>query len=211
MSFFSSFYTHIFKRRSLRHGHKTPITDTHGGTAIEFALLMPVFFVFIIGMFDVGTMMIIRTSLEEGAREASRYGITGGKSSTQSRGESINTTVINSIQTISGGIVDTSKIVITVKSYSALTGVGQPEPFIDTNGDGKYEGPGQPGGPEPFTDTNGNGIWDADQGVTGSFGVGGQAVQYIINYTWKPFVLGFIPSLGSITLTGTATVSNESF
>ena len=209
--FLMNFISNILHRRSSCKNNKTSINDTHGGAAIEFALLMPVFFVFIIGLFDIGTMMIIRSSLETGAREASRYAITGGKSGTLSRDSSINATVINSIKTISGGIVDTSKNVITVKAYNSLTGVGQPEPFIDTNGDGKYAGAGQPGGPEPFTDTNGNGVWDSDQGITGSFGVGGQAVQYTISYAWKPFVLGLVPSLGTITLKGISTVANESF
>lgn len=207
----SGFASKIFQNKDTSKPTQACMTGTYGGAAIEFAILMPVLFVFLIGLFDIGSMMIIRTALEEGAREASRYAITGGKSGSLTRDSSINATVINTIQTISGGIVDTSKIVITVKAYNSLTGVGQPEPFIDTNGDGKYESAGQPGGPEPFTDTNGNGVWDSDQGLTGSFGVGGQAVQYTISYAWKPFVLGLVPSLGTITITGTSTVANENF
>ncbi|MBA4749585.1 MAG: pilus assembly protein [Alphaproteobacteria bacterium] len=192
--------------RCWRHWRKT-----HGAAMIEFAIIAPVFLTILIGIFDVGIMMIIRTSLEEGARAASRYGITGGSSGSLTRSGSINQVILNTIGIYSGGLVDTSKVTITVKSYSSLSNVGQPEPFIDTNGDGKYEGPGQPGGPEPFTDVNSNGKWDADQGLVGSYGTGGQAVEYLISYQWTPYVLGFIPALGTITMTGTATVDNEAF
>lgn len=197
-------------RRLATHCKKQSL-ETNGAAMIEFAIIAPVFLTILIGIFDVGIMMIIRTSIEEGARAASRYGITGGAASSSTRDGSINQVVLNTIATYSGGIVDTTKVTITVKSYASLSNVGQPEPFVDTNGDGKYEGAGQPGGPEPFTDVNGNGKWDADQGLVGSYGTGGQAVEYLISYRWTPYILRFIPALGTITMTGTATVNNEEF
>jgi Flp pilus assembly pilin Flp len=44
--------------------------ETNGAAMIEFAIVAPVFLTILIGIFDVGIMMIIRTSIEEGARAA---------------------------------------------------------------------------------------------------------------------------------------------
>ena len=49
--------------------------------------------------------------------------------------------------------------------------LGRPEDFEDTNADGEYTTG------EAYVDTNGNSQWDADRGVSDSFGLSGDAVE----------------------------------
>lgn len=181
-----------------------------GATAVEFALSLSIFLAILMGLFDLGRMMIVQNALDTAAREAARFGSTGGGGAGSGRATSINGVINQALTTYGLGLVDTTKVVTTVSSYNSLVGVAQPEPFIDANGDGKYTPPGPSGSGESFTDINGNGIWDADQGRAGNYGSGGQAVQYVISYNWPSLLSLFSPS-GVVTLTARAAVTNESF
>jgi Flp pilus assembly protein TadG len=148
------------------------IKSTEGTNLIEFAILAPVFLLMIIGLFDLGSLMIIQTSLDAGARQASRFGITGAGG--VNRPALITQDVIDTISNYSGGIVNTKNLIITVSAYPDITNVS------------------------------------AGKGTVGSFGAGGQVVQYNITYQWKSFISSFgFPAF--ITLKANAVVQNESF
>lgn len=152
---------------------------------------------------DLGSMLIVQNSLDAGARAASRFGLTGATSG-MTRSDAIKKEVLDTVETYSGGIARRTKVVIDVKSYADITSLDQPEPFDDVNHNGTYDAG------EFYVDTNGSGKWDADQGSSGSFGTGGQAVKYTITYDWNSFlaIFGF-PKV--VKLTGVATVQNENF
>ncbi|HEV8695855.1 MAG TPA: TadE/TadG family type IV pilus assembly protein [Lysobacter sp.] len=46
---------------------------TDGAAAVEFALVVPVFILFCIGIFEAGRMMWIRNSIQTATEEAARY------------------------------------------------------------------------------------------------------------------------------------------
>ena len=46
---------------------------TNGAAAVEFALVVPVFILFCIGIFEAGRMMWIRNSIQTATEEAARY------------------------------------------------------------------------------------------------------------------------------------------
>lgn len=186
------------------------LRDETGTTAIEFALCLTIFLAILMGLFDLGRMMIIQNALDTAAREAARFGSTGAQTGSTTRAQSITDLINQNLTTYGLGLVDPTKVLITVSSYASLTNVAQPEPYTDLNNDGKYTGTGQVGGPEPFTDINGNGVWDADQGSVGNNGTSGKAVQYVISYNWPSLLSLFSPS-GVVTLTARAAVTNESF
>jgi hypothetical protein len=73
----------------------------------------------LIGLFDLGTIMIIQTSLDAGARQASRFGITGAGG--VNRTAIITQDVLTTISNYSGGIVNTKKVLINVTAYPDIT------------------------------------------------------------------------------------------
>ena len=173
-----------------------------GAAMIEFGFVAPIFITLLIGIFEVGTMLIVQNSLDAAAREAARFGITGQTDPGNSRSKTIEARVYEIIEAYSGGIADPSLVSIKVSAYNAIEAINQPEPFSDANGNGIYDFG------EFYEDSNNNGTWDADQGVSNSFGIAGNAVMYEISYDWD----SILPIFGdSITLRGSSPVVNEAF
>lgn len=54
-----------------------------GAATVEFAAVVPVFFLFIFGIIEVGRGMMVTHLLNNGAREGCRLGIISGKSSSE--------------------------------------------------------------------------------------------------------------------------------
>lgn len=175
-----------------------------GSTIVEFAIVAPLFVLVLFAALQIGFVMLIQNALDTAAREASRVGITGATTAGMTRNQAINAKILDVINIYSGGIVDPAKVSIVVKAYPSLDSVGSPEPFTDTNNNGRRD----PG--EPFTDVNGNGVWDADQGVSGSFGLSGQVVEYNICYPWDT-VFPIFGSSSLIRLCGVTPVLNEAY
>jgi Flp pilus assembly protein TadG len=50
--------------------------STHGATAVEFSLVVPVFLTFCLGTFEFGRMLWVRNSLQTATEEATRYAMT---------------------------------------------------------------------------------------------------------------------------------------
>lgn len=173
-----------------------------GATAVEFALVAPLFFMVVWGTVEVG-MLALASSLMEGAvREAARVGITGYSPSGTTRADHVN----NAIKKYTTGFIDFSKLKLDTKAYASFSVVGQPESYVDANGNGKYDTG------ETFTDTNNNGKWDSDQGAPG-LGAAGEVVSYTITYEWA-WLAGYakdIFGVPSVTLKSTITLRNEPF
>tara|TARA_A100000171_G_C2125135_1_gene143046 strand:- start:1320 stop:1898 length:579 start_codon:yes stop_codon:yes gene_type:complete len=176
-----------------------------GASAIEFAFLAPIFLMMIVAMMELGIMMVIQNSLDAAAREASRLGITGsGTLNAAEREEAIRDRVIEVVQNLSGGIAKPENIVISISAYDELENLAQPEPFEDGNDNDLYDVG------EVYTDVNGNGSYDEDQGLSDSFGLSGQAVDYRITYNWDSIV-SLMGIAETVTLEGRVAVMNEEF
>ncbi len=172
-----------------------------GVSVIQFAFIAPVFILMLLGGLQVGIVLIVSNALEAAAREASRIAIVSGGAG---QAAIIKTEISNIARDRSGGIIDPTKVIVNVKAYGNIENLARPEPFEDANANGTYDIG------EVYSDINGNGVWDADQGVTGSFGLGGQAVIYEIQYVWDTL----IPILGNsryVTITARTIVVNEEF
>lgn len=178
--------------------------SSRGANLIEFAFVAPIFLLILIGLFDVGGMLVIQNALDAGAREAARFGLTGGTSDGLAREDAIRERVLRAIKTHSGGIIPIDKVLINVSSYDSIENVDSPEPYEDINKNGAYDVG------EVYEDTNGNNQWDPDRGASGSFGAGGEAVKYEVSYDWKPF-LSLFGFKDNMRLVGQATVRNEDF
>lgn len=152
---------------------------TEGVSAIQFAILAPVFITAVVSGVQVGIVLIIENALEGAAREASRFAIVDANEETAA---SILAVVVEKATTLSGGIIRPEHLSITVKSYDEISELGRPEPYEDSNGDGAYTLG------EVYEDINNNGQWDADRGVSGSFGKPGAAVIYEIQYRYDTVI-----------------------
>jgi TadE-like protein len=173
-----------------------------GGKAIvEFALVAPIFLGMTLSIFEFSGIMFVQTLLEGGAREASRYGLTGQ----QPEGMSRDAMIRQIIGENSFGIIDVSELDMTTLVYGSFGDIGQPEPFTDENGNEAWdEG-------EPYVDVNGNGGWDDDMGAAG-LGGPGQVVVYRVSYDWPIMIPMFQPFFGDhVTLQANIAVRNEPF
>jgi len=176
--------------------------DRDGAAALEFALVLPPLCLILLGMFEVSMVMFTQASMEGAMREAARYGITGIDASNPATREG---QILAIVDQYTLNLVDMSKATISYQVYGAFNSIDKPEPFGDTNGNGKYDVG------EPYTDVNGNGKWDADQGKNGA-GDYSQVVQYTIDYDWKlmtPFVAAVMGQNGKVHLRASMVVRNE--
>jgi hypothetical protein len=171
-----------------------------GGKAIvEFALVAPIFLGITLSILEFSGIMFVQTLLEGGAREASRYGLTGQ----MPEGISREAMILQIVSENSFGIIDVDELEMTTLVYDNFNEVGQPEPFTDENGNDAYdEG-------EPYTDVNGNGGWDDDMGAAG-LGGPGEVVVYEMSYDWPIMIPLFQPFFGDhVTLQANIGVRNE--
>lgn len=172
-----------------------------GHTMVEFAIIGPVFLALLLSILEFSGVMFVQTLLEGGAREASRYGITGAFPEGISRAEMIEQIVEEN----TFGLVDTDELHMETLVYDSFSAVGQPEPFTDENGNGFYDVG------EPFSDINGNGIWDDNMGASG-LGGPGDVVVYRMSYDWPIMIPLFRPFFGdTVTLRANIAVRNEPF
>jgi Flp pilus assembly protein TadG len=179
------------------------VRNHDGATTLEFAFVGGMLTLLIAGILDVALVLFVNAALEGGVRDAGRFGITGFTPATVSR----ETTIVNIINGHLFGLYTVTSADISEKVYSTFGNIGQPEPYIDSNGNGHYDLG------EPFTDINGNGQWDQDMAASGAGGAG-QVVVYQVAVNWAPvtpLLLPFVDSSGKIKLTASLVVRNEPF
>jgi TadE-like protein len=175
--------------------------DDGGKAIVEFALVAPIFLGITLSIFEFSGIMFVQTLLEGGAREASRYGLTGQ----QPEGVSRDDMILQIVSENSFGIIDMDELEMTTLVYGDFSEVGQPEPFTDENGNAAYDAG------EPYVDSNGNGSWDDDMGAAG-LGGPGEVVVYQMRYDWPIMIPMFQPFFGDhVTLQANIAVRNEPF
>jgi Flp pilus assembly pilin Flp len=177
------------------------LRNDRGMTAVEFAMLVPVLLLFVLGTLEFSLIMFTSAVMESATTNTARLGKTGYAPSGTSREDLI----VESIGDRTAGLLDPTKIVITTKVYASFTNVGDPEPYTDSNGNGVYNLG------EPYSDSNGNGQWDADMGSAG-LGDAGDVVLYTISYPWRIMTPVMSTILGSTyNITVRTVVRNEPF
>lgn len=188
--------------RHIRSARRALLRNQQGITALEFAVIAPVFLVIVMGVIELSMIMYANTILEAATNSTARFGKTGFDPSGTTREQAI----IDSIHTRSAGLLDTSRINMVTKVYADFSKIGQPEPCLNPN---RPPCNGTPG--VNFADVNGNGTWDSDMGAAG-LGNGGDVVVYTVNYPWRvmtPIVSSIIGQ--TINITVRSVVRNEPF
>lgn len=94
-------------------------SDTKGTAAIEFALISPVFLVLLIGVLEVGILMLVQTSLEMAVLQVSRYGRTGSTVS----GQTSSQVALSLASTYSFGFANPAQMKLTVVPYASFSAI----------------------------------------------------------------------------------------
>ena len=180
---------------------KSRALGDRGQAIVEFAFVAPVLIAILCGIMEFSGILFAQTLLEGGARQASRFGITGAETAGISREDMI----LQIVDDNAYGIIETDQIEMETLIYETFSDVAQPEPFEDANGNGTFdEG-------ETFTDINGNAEWDEDQGRAG-LGGPGDVVVYRLRYDWSIMIPIFTPFFGdTVALDANVAVRNEPF
>jgi Flp pilus assembly pilin Flp len=125
-----------------------------GATVVEFALVMPVLLLLLVGTFDVA-MNLYATSVLQGSIQ--KAGRDFSLEDARSRQSTIESYITRQVRRVAPG----ASVTFARKAYFDFADVGQPEVYDDLNHDGACNND------EPFEDANGNGQWDADRGEAG--------------------------------------------
>ena len=169
-----------------------------GATAVEMALVWPMFFAFMIGTMEVAVVMFTNVAIEAAVRDGARYGVTGNTPEGATREERLREIIAE--RTL-GLVLPTSED-ITMKVYPSFAAAGIDEPYEDLNGNGKWDAG------EPYTDENSNGARD---GGTPGMGGSGEVVMYTISYQ-LPIIAPIVNNLFGVTVLNMSTrivVRNE--
>lgn len=149
--------------------------DENGATIVEFALLLPVLMVLLLGLFDMAynlySASVLQGAIQSAARDSTIEGATPA---------SLDAKVEHAVH----NVVPNATLQFERKSYTSFSDVGMAEDFSDLNGDTICNDG------EPFEDVNGNKTWDSDRG---NAGVGGarDAVLYTVDVSYpRAFPVG---------------------
>ena len=88
-----------------------------GSAAVEFAVIGSVFILLLLLIIDVSWQCVTMAALQHGAREATRYGVTGQVGASNNRPAAILQTVI----TTTYGVLDSSKLTLVESSAASFS------------------------------------------------------------------------------------------
>jgi Flp pilus assembly protein TadG len=148
--------------------------DRRAVTAVEFAIVAPVLCLFLVCAFDIGHTLYMRAALQGIVQKASRDSAleTGLDTTQQTAIDNLVTSQVHELQ---------REAVVNIKRrfYRNFTEASakSPEPFTDTNGNGRCDAG------EPYEDKNLNTVWDPDGGDQGAGGAK-DAVIYTVTATY---------------------------
>ena len=135
---------------------RTLVRDTRAVTMVEFAFVLPVMVLLIMGLGEILYQEYAQSILNGALQKAGR------DSTIQGAGDDT-ATIDNKVMAMVKTVVRNATGSSTRTSYDNFTQVA-PEPFTDSNGNGVRDAG------ECFTDQNANSTWDADPGTSGQGG-----------------------------------------
>ncbi len=147
-------------------------SDDDGVTAVEFALIAPVFVLLLMGIIEFSLIMFVSSAIEGAIAASGRYGKTGYTAAGSSRQQQI----VATVAARTNGLINPSLITVTTTVYPSFDSISKDEPYVDTNHNGTHDSG------EAYTDINHNGQWDS-AGVSG-LGNANDIVVYTVSYPW---------------------------
>jgi Flp pilus assembly protein TadG len=120
---------------------------THGATAVEFAIIAPIFLATLIAIFEVAIFLFAQQYLQTAAAEVGRAFMTGqAQASGLNEQDYIKNVICPKIQTL----FTCSTVMVNVQSYSSFLGANAAEPVLTFDAQGQVTNswaynPGNPG------------------------------------------------------------------
>lgn len=150
---------------------RTIAKDDGGVTAVEFAIVLPIFMAFMIGMFDAGYYLYNRVQLNGAVAKAAR------DSSLESNIGTGAAAIDNEVKALIGIAAHSADFQFKRESFSKFSNAKRMEPWNDTNGNKKCDNG------EPYEDMNNSSTWDRG----GKAGQGGakDVVVYEVTMTYE--------------------------
>lgn len=184
--------------RHLRHPARI-LRDEAGAYMLEFAMVMPVFLLMVMGTFDLGVQMYAKAALGGAVEYAARLNTLETNANNASV---IDQTVRDRV----GVVARYASLNFTRTNFNNYSDVNRPEDFNDTNGNGARDSF------ECFSDANNNNSYDQNRGANGQGGAS-DVVLYKVDMTfnrifplWK--ILG---QSQSETITVTTVLRNQPY
>jgi Flp pilus assembly pilin Flp len=178
------------------------IADREGATIIEFALVAPVLFLMLFGLFDMAHTQYSNAMLRGAIQKAGRD-LTLQSAGNIVRQEAVDARVREQIATV---VPREATYSFERLSHFDFSDIGRPEEFTDQNDDDICNNN------EPYVDANDNNRWDADRGRDG-LGGARDAVLYTASVTYPRlfpmFTLAGLPR--NITLEASTVLRNQPF
>jgi len=174
--------------------------DARGSTIMEFGLVAPVVILMLMGFFDLGHSMYVRSVLQGAVEKAARDG-------TLESGATNSTALDDKVKTQMRPIAGKwATYLSTRKSYSTFTNVAQAETFTDTNSNGVRNAG------ECFQDVNGNSTYDTDMGKSGQGGAS-DVVLYTMTVSYpRMFPLyGLLRWSRNVSISGSTVLRNQPY
>lgn len=135
---------------------KALVREAGGATIVEFALILPVLCMLLLGTLDLGYRSYVGSVVQGALHDAARMATVGGVTTAQ-----IQARVESRLQAFSRN----ATITTTTRSYTDYSGVSMPERITqDTAPIGSYNTG------DCYEDANGNGSYDTDRGRSGTGG-----------------------------------------
>lgn len=172
--------------------------DERGVTVVEFALILPVMLLMLMGFMELAYEGYVKAVLVGALQKA-------GRDSTIQGSTAVASTIDASVMTMVKTAAPSATGVSTRKSYASF-GYISPEPFTDTNKNGVRDAG------ECYTDVNGNKTWDADPGTSGQGGAS-DSVVYTMTVTY-PRLFPLYSSMGwasTTTATDSTILKNQPY
>ena len=168
-----------------------------GIATVEFALVAPVFFLLLMGIFDLAHMTYAKAVLHGAVQTAART----------SSLETANTADADAqVEAAVHNVIPSARVESSRTSYFDFADIGRAEPMNDRNNNGTCEDG------ETYTDQNRNGQWDADVGQSDNGGAN-DVVIYTVTVTYTPlFPVPFTTlSDGEREISASAVKKNQPF
>lgn len=173
------------------------ISDARGVTVIEFALVVPVLLLIIMGMSELAYQIYVQSVLSGAVEKAGRD---SGLETYVGNGAALDAKLEAQIHAAS----PSAQIAETRSSFGNFASVGA-EPYVDANKNGQYDKG------ESFTDVNCNGVWDA-YGVAGQGGANDVAVYNVtVKYSRLFPILSSLGLANPVTLTSQTILKNQPY
>jgi len=176
--------------------------DERGVYVTEFALIAPVFFIMLLGTFDMAHGLYMQTELQGIIQKAGRDLTleTGTEAAKQAALDA-------SVEARLKNLAKNATVTFSRRYFKDFTKAAQAtaEPFTDTNANGRCDAG------EPYQDNNNNSVWDKDGGDSGQGGAKDNVVYTVsISYP-RMFKFGMIGLPTTTNLTASTVLANQPY